>query len=104
VKNGNITVFGEQGKVVLKVPEPGYLKVENNGNEGSVITPMPCKISQIFVKSGQTVKKGDPLIVLEAMKMEHMIKSPYSGTIEKIFYNVGDLVEENKKLVKFTNE
>ncbi|CAJ0763930.1 17641_t:CDS:2, partial [Entrophospora sp. SA101] len=103
-KNGNITVFGEHGKVVLKVPEPNYLKVESEKNEGSVITPMPSKISQIFVKPGQTVEKGAPLIVLEAMKMEHIIKSPYSGIIEEILYNVGDLVEENKKLIKFANE
>nr|CAG8510780.1 3939_t:CDS:10 [Entrophospora candida] len=93
-KNGNITVFGEHGKVVLKVPEPNYLKVESEKNEGSVITPMPR----------QTVEKGAPLIVLEAMKMEHIIKSPYSGIIEEILYNVGDLVEENKKLIKFANE
>ncbi|CAJ0824619.1 16944_t:CDS:10 [Entrophospora sp. SA101] len=92
-KNGNITVFGEHGKVVLKVPEPNYLKVESEKNEGSVITPMPSKISQIFVKPGQTVEKGAPLIVLEAMKMEHIIKSPYSGIIEEILYNVGDLKE-----------
>lgn len=62
---------------------------------------MPCKISQVLVKPGQMIEKGAALMVLEAMKMEHVIKAPVSGTIDQVLYNVGDLVGENKSLVTF---
>lgn len=62
---------------------------------------MPCKISQVLVKPGQVIEKGTALMVLEAMKMEHVIKAPVSGTIDQVLYNVGDLVGENKSLVTF---
>ncbi|CAG8440549.1 3459_t:CDS:10 [Ambispora gerdemannii] len=99
--NKRVVVFGEHGKTVLQIPTPAYLSAETSDVVGSIKTPMPCKISQIFVTVGQVVEKGTPLIVLEAMKMEHLIKSPLPGKIEKIFYKVGDLVEENKNLVAF---
>lgn len=71
---------------------------------GSVKTPMPCKISQVMVKPGQKVEKGAAIFVLEAMKMEHVIRSPVDGVIDQVLYNVGDLVEENKSLVMFAEK
>lgn len=68
---------------------------------GSVKTPMPCKISQVLVSPGQKVEKDTTLVVLEAMKMEHIIKAPAAGVIDQVLYKVGDLVEENKSLVTF---
>ncbi|RIA90454.1 carbamoyl-phosphate synthase L chain, ATP binding domain-containing protein [Glomus cerebriforme] len=103
-KNSKVVVFDNEGKMVLEIPEPSYLQVKAADVAGSIRTPMPCKISQILVKTGQIIEKGTPLIVLEAMKMEHLITSPSTGTIEKIFYNVGDFVEENKNLVNIAIE
>ncbi|EPZ34764.1 Biotin carboxylase domain-containing protein [Rozella allomycis CSF55] len=71
----------------------------NHTYNNSLDSPMPCKISYINVKKGQKVKKGQTLLVLEAMKMEHNIKSPFDGTVDEIFYNVGDMVEEKKRLI-----
>lgn len=87
------------------MPTPNYiLGSGENVGAGSVKTPMPCKISQVFVKPGQVIKQGDTLIVLEAMKMEHVIKAPVAGTIDQVLYTVGDLVAENKNLVTFADE
>lgn len=47
------------------------------------------------------IEKGDTIIILEAMKMEHVIKAPVAGTIDQVLYAVGDLVGENKSLVTF---
>ncbi|KAK4508839.1 uncharacterized protein ATC70_013462 [Mucor velutinosus] len=101
----DVVVFDEFGRTTFKLPTPNYIlgNGENQG-AGSVKTPMPCKISQVFVKPGQVINKGDTLIVLEAMKMEHVIKAPVSGTIDQVLYTVGDLVAENKNLVTFANE
>ncbi|KAI7901609.1 carbamoyl-phosphate synthase L chain, ATP binding domain-containing protein [Cokeromyces recurvatus] len=103
--NQEVVVFDESGRTTFKLPMPAYLLNESDSHSmGSIKTPMPCKISQVLVKPGQTIEKGDTLVVLEAMKMEHVIKAPASGKIDQILYSVGDLVAENKSLVTFANE
>ncbi|CEJ01583.1 Putative 3-methylcrotonyl-CoA carboxylase alpha subunit [Rhizopus microsporus] len=101
--NENVVVFDESGRTTFQIPTPNYLSAIVHGANaaGSVKTPMPCKISQVLVKPGQVIEKGAALMVLEAMKMEHVIKAPVSGTIDQVLYNVGDLVGENKSLVTF---
>ncbi|OBZ88094.1 Methylcrotonoyl-CoA carboxylase subunit alpha, mitochondrial [Choanephora cucurbitarum] len=101
----DVVVFDEFGRTTFKLPTPNYIAggSETHG-AGSVKTPMPCKISQVFVKPGQVIEKGAPLIVLEAMKMEHVIKAPVAGTIDQVLYAVGDLVAENKSLVTFADD
>ncbi len=64
-------------------------------------SPMPGTILEIICKKGQTVVKGDPLIILEAMKMENIIKSPTSGIIQEIKVAMGQSVEKNQSLVVF---
>ena len=64
--------------------------------------PMPGLVLTILVKEGQEVKKGDSLLVLEAMKMENIIKSPTDGTINKIEVAHGDKIEKNTVLIKFS--
>lgn len=55
--------------------------------------------SWISVKAGDTVEKGQPLLVMEAMKMEHTISAPADGRVEEVFYGVGDQVTEGAELV-----
>jgi biotin carboxyl carrier protein len=63
--------------------------------------PMPGLVLDIRVSEGDTVKKGDPILVLEAMKMENIIKSPADGIIKKINVNKGFAVEKNQVLIFF---
>ncbi len=65
--------------------------------------PMPGLIIDINVSAGDLVKIGDPLLVLEAMKMENIIKSPCDGIIQEVFSKKGDIVEKNKILIKYVN-
>ena len=60
---------------------------------------MPGKIISIAVKAGDSVTKGQPLLVMEAMKMEHTISAPADGKVEELFYAVGDQVTEGAELV-----
>jgi len=62
--------------------------------------PMPGKITKIFVKDGQTVKKGDALVVMEAMKMEYTLKSDLDTTVEKVNVNLNDQVTLGSLLVQ----
>jgi 3-methylcrotonyl-CoA carboxylase alpha subunit len=71
----------------------------DHGHAGSLSAPMPGKIVRVVAQSGQTVKKGDPLIIMEAMKMEHTIRAPFSGSVKGVHYKVGDQVEEKAVLI-----
>ncbi|KAJ3411180.1 Methylcrotonoyl-CoA carboxylase subunit alpha, mitochondrial [Chytridiales sp. JEL 0842] len=108
VRSGDkLVVFFDGAKTTLQVPiEPGVAAsaAPASASAGSVKTPMPCKISAVNVKAGDTVKKNQTLLVLEAMKMEHVIKSPKDGVIKKVYYRVGDIVGEGKNLVSFVEE
>jgi biotin carboxyl carrier protein len=66
-----------------------------------VKAPMPGMVFKILVEEGQEIKKGDPLIVLEAMKMENVLKSPTDGAIKKIAVTKGVAVEKNQILIQF---
>ena len=63
---------------------------------------MPGLVLSVLVTEGDEVKKGDNLLVLEAMKMENMIKSPTDGIIKKIEIKQGNKVEKNELLISFS--
>jgi biotin carboxyl carrier protein len=63
--------------------------------------PMPGLIVDVKVKEGQAVQQGDPLLVLEAMKMENVIKATGSATVKSIKVNAKDKVEKNTILIEF---
>jgi len=66
-----------------------------------VKAPMPGLVLKLVAAQGDTVAKGDSLLVLEAMKMENVIKSPGEGVIKSIRVNAGDKVEKNAVLIEF---
>jgi 3-methylcrotonyl-CoA carboxylase alpha subunit len=63
--------------------------------------PLPGKVSTVLVTAGAAVKRGQVLILLEAMKMEHAIVAPADGTVERVNYAPGDLVAEGAELLVF---
>ena len=68
--------------------------------EGVVTAPMPGKILRILVKEGESVKTGQGLLILEAMKMENEIPSPKDGVIKKILVKEGDTVDTGQPLIE----
>jgi len=68
--------------------------------EGGLSAPMPGKVIKVMTRPGAAVKKGEILLVLEAMKMEHKILSPMDGTVLKILYKEGDRVSQGEDLVE----
>jgi len=67
---------------------------------GSLAAPMPGKVIQLLVSPGEHVAKGAPLLVLEAMKMEHTIAAPHDGEVKEIFYRAGEQVAEGAELLR----
>jgi 3-methylcrotonyl-CoA carboxylase alpha subunit len=72
--------------------------------EGRLTAPMPGKVIAVLVEPGEKVEKGAPLIVMEAMKMEHTIGAPAAGTVAELLYAVGDQVAEGAQLLVLASE
>ncbi|WP_193188031.1 acetyl/propionyl/methylcrotonyl-CoA carboxylase subunit alpha [Nisaea sediminum] len=70
-------------------------------DSGHVSAPMPGKLIAVQVTAGAQVAKGDPLMVLEAMKMEHVIRAPDDGVVAALHFAAGDQVEEGADLLLF---
>ncbi len=68
---------------------------------GRLTAPMPGKVVAVLATKGQQVRKGDPLVIMEAMKMEHTIAAPGDGLVEEILYQVGDQVADGAPLLAF---
>ena len=76
-------------------------KKKINNNEKKILSPMPGKITKIFVEEEKQVSVGDNLLVLDAMKMENIIKADFSGTVKKILVNENGSVAADEVLIVF---
>ncbi len=74
-------------------------ETSQNSDPGNIVSPMPGKVIKIAVSEGQSVQKGELLLVVEAMKMENSILSPSDGTVNSISVSVGDMVNGSTRLV-----
>ena len=72
-----------------------------SGGGGGLTAPMPGKIVALLAPVGQPLERGAPLLILEAMKMEHTITAPQAGTVNGFRYAVGDQVADGAELVDF---
>lgn len=106
-KDDHLEVFLEGKEMVTRV-EPYYLAelrrktATGTGAEEMIVkAPMPGLVLQSEVAAGDIVKKGQTLVIIEAMKMENMIKSPHDGQIKEVFVSSGQAVDKDEKLVEF---
>jgi len=90
-------VEGEE--FVIEAPKKSRAKIKSH-DLGQMKSPMPGKILKILVKEGDSIQVGTPLLVMEAMKMEHTIKASKAGIIDKIFYLEGEQIAGGVELVK----
>jgi len=97
------TLFADGGSHRLRLVDPldvtQYEAVA--ADESAVRAPLPGKIIDLRVKAGDTVSRGQPLLVLEAMKMEHTLTAPAEGKVKSVRYGVGEQVPEGAELVEF---
>ena len=95
-----VTVFAPQGSMHLSEIDPIAHAGEGASEGGRLTAPMPGKVVAFLAKTGDVVKQGQALAVMEAMKMEHTITSPRDGTVAELLYGVGDQVAEGGELLR----
>ena len=88
----------------LTLHDPLATLGSDDGHGGRLTAPMPGKVVAVLVESGAVVEKGAPLVIMEAMKMEHTISAPRDGVLAEIYYKVGDLVNEGAELLSYAPE
>ncbi|EPD34998.1 acetyl-CoA carboxylase, biotin carboxylase subunit [Delftia acidovorans CCUG 274B] len=93
-------VFAPQGAAVLGLADPLAHAGEVQSEGGRLTAPMPGKVVSFAVKAGDKVSKGQPLAVMEAMKMEHTIAAPGDGVVAELLYAPGDQVTEGSELLR----
>jgi 3-methylcrotonyl-CoA carboxylase alpha subunit len=77
---------------------------EGESHVGGLRSPMPGQVLQVLTRAGDKVRRGQPLMIVEAMKMEHTIVAPSDGTVESIDYGPGDRVTEGAQLLRLNAE
>ena len=93
-------IFGTLGATTILELDVLANAAEGAGEGGRLTAPMPGKVVSIAVQAGDKVSKGQPLAVMEAMKMEHTIAAPQDGVVTEVLYAPGDQVGEGDELLR----
>ena len=94
-----VSVFAANGSAQATVVDTLAHAGEGHKEAGRLTAPMPGKVIAYLVKAGDAIKTGQPLAVLEAMKMEHTIAAPRDGTVAELLFAPGDQVSEGGELL-----
>ncbi|AQV93884.1 3-methylcrotonyl-CoA carboxylase [Cupriavidus necator] len=94
-------VFHAGRHVALTWLDPLAHAGEAEGEGGKLTAPMPGKVIAVMVEAGSAVTRGAPLLVMEAMKMEHTICAPADGVVSEVLYGIGEQVTEGAQLLAF---
>ena len=105
IDTGEGLVFFELGTAFRFTADPPDPEVgAGAGGDGSVVAPLPGRVVAVPVAEGTRVARGDVLVVIEAMKMEHGLTAPFDGVVEGLSAAVGDQVREGEALVRVRSE
>ena len=100
--NDNVVVHGPWGDALFKIL-PRFTLPGSEQQAGGLVAPMPGKVIDLKVKVGSKVKKGDTLVILEAMKMEHQVKASEDGKVTKVLIKKDDQLENGALLMVLDN-
>jgi 3-methylcrotonyl-CoA carboxylase alpha subunit len=103
-KGQSLTLVHAGAAVTFEVVDPMEADMADDAAGGAIAAPLPGKIIKLSTEAGAKVKKGDALMILEAMKMEHTIAAPVAGTVAEVNFGEGDQVEEGAVLIALETE
>ena len=99
VAQGQVDLWFEGRSHRFEMVDPNERRAAAQTGHGHLTAPMPGKIIAVLVETGAEVSRGQPLVTMEAMKMEHTVAAPFDGVVETIRFGVGDLVSEGADLI-----
>jgi 3-methylcrotonyl-CoA carboxylase alpha subunit len=99
-RGGVVNIFAVQGATQITVVDPLAQAGGGLAEGGRLTAPMPGKVVSFAIKPGDVVIKGQPLAIMEAMKMEHTIAAPTDGVVDELLYEPGDQVAEGAELLR----
>jgi acetyl/propionyl-CoA carboxylase alpha subunit len=99
-REGSRLVVFEAGQAFAFGGAEGGAAGDAGGGDGVIRSPMPGRIVAVQVKAGQVVARGEPLVTLEAMKMEHVLTAPFDGTVAELAAETGSQVSEGAILAR----
>ncbi|HEY3908393.1 MAG TPA: acetyl/propionyl/methylcrotonyl-CoA carboxylase subunit alpha [Stellaceae bacterium] len=96
-----VSVYGESWGESWRLVEidPFAARADDDPAAGRLTAPMPGRVARVLVEVGAAVRRGQPLMIIEAMKMEHTITAPGDGIVERLRFAAGDLVEDGAELL-----
>ena len=97
----SLMLFADGDSWPLVLVDPAGRGEDDDAAPPRLAAPMPGRIVQVLVAAGARVVRGQPLLLLEAMKMEHVVKAPADGIVRALRHEAGDLVEEGAELCDF---
>jgi 3-methylcrotonyl-CoA carboxylase alpha subunit len=103
-RQGDLTLFSDARTWHVEIDDPLGRAEEQAGGSGRIAAPMPGAVVAVLVEEGQAVEKNQPLMVIEAMKMEHTLRAPSAGKVAKLKVSKGDQVAEGAELATLEGE
>ncbi len=102
---GSTQYVAIDGEVIeLRKPDPRRARREQHRGEGNLTASMPGQVTKVLINVGDSVQRGQPLIVLEAMKMEIKIAAPHAGRVTKVSVTSGQVVDRGQPLIELSDE
>ena len=96
-----IAILFADTRYALRLVDPFLFEGDTDANDGRLTAMMPGRVVKVMARAGDSVKKGQALIIMEAMKMEHTIVSPRDGVVERVAFKENDLVAADAVLFAF---
>lgn len=88
----------------IGLPHAGEIEANHGAGDGAILSPMPGLVISVDVAEGDPVAKGDRLLTVEAMKMEHALRAPFDGIVGKLQVSTGARVSENQLVISVIKE
>lgn len=103
VQGSQVVLYRGEDRFVFEHVDPLHRHAGAEAHAGAVIAPMPGRIVELLAPVGTPITKGTPLLVMEAMKMEHTLQAPHDGVVKAFLAKQGDLVADGAVLVDFVD-
>lgn len=99
--NGQLSIYTQDSVLSVELKQPDFGSSEDSIASNHLAAPMNGTMVTLLVEPNTEVKKDAPLLIMEAMKMEHTIRAPQNGKVLEFFYQAGDLVDGGAELLSF---